>query len=377
MLILQQFSPAKLTEGKEWFVSFYAFCPASNCMKRKKIKVNRIHPLSERRRFAKMLINNINQKLYHGWNPFIDPDAKKSYLKFSDAINHFWKIAEKRLAEDTIREDTYRDYLSYPKNLQRWLNDTGRGDVFVYELDRKLMVQFLDYIYVDRNNSATTRNNYLSFLRTFAGFLVENEYIKTRFTDGISNLKRSKKKRTRLEKEDMERLRNYLHINNPYFLLACEIQYYAFIRPKELSMLRIIDIDFVNATINIPGAVSKNRQSATVTLPTRLIDFMVHLKINLQENDMYLFSDKFMPGKKFRMDKHFRDYWLKLRKELQFPDRYQFYSLKDTGITDMLHHVGDTVMVRDQARHSSISITNIYTQGGLTRANETIKKLDY
>lgn len=39
----------------------------------------------------------------------------------------------------------------------------------------------------------------------------------------------------------------------------------------------------------------------------------------------------------------------------------KFYSLKDTGITRLLHHVNG-ISVRDQARHSDISITNIYAQ---------------
>lgn len=69
----------------------------------------------------------------------------------------------------------------------------------------------------------------------------------------------------------------------------------------------------------------------------------------------------------------FRDYWLlNIRKELKFPDSYKFYSLKDTGITNMLK-THDRITVRDQARHASILETDKYTPHDLMLANDLIK----
>ena len=61
-----------------------------------------------------------------------------------------------------------------------------------------------------------------------------------------------------------------------------------------------------------------------------------------------------------------------MRKELGFSDRYKFYSLKDTGITNMLKSNMDILTVRDQARHSSILITDIYTPKDIKEANKLI-----
>lgn len=69
----------------------------------------------------------------------------------------------------------------------------------------------------------------------------------------------------------------------------------------------------------------------------------------------------------------FRDYWLHyVRKELGFSDRYKFYSLKDTGITNMLRCGTDILSVRDQARHSSVLITDIYTPKNIKEANKLL-----
>ena len=48
--------------------------------------------------------------------------------------------------------------------------------------------EFLDYIYIDRENTAQTRDNYLTFLRVFSSYLVQNSYLKERLTEGISVL---------------------------------------------------------------------------------------------------------------------------------------------------------------------------------------------
>ena len=75
----------------------------------------------------------------------------------------------------------------------------------------------------------------------------------------------------------------------------------------------------------------------------------------------------------FRSEKAFRDYWTRvLRKELKFSDRYKFYSLKDTGITNMLRANTDVLSVRDQARHSSILITDMYTPKDIQSANKLL-----
>lgn len=51
-----------------------------------------------------------------------------------------------------------------------------------------------------------------------------------------------------------------------------------------------------------------------------------------------------------------------MRKELGFGSEYQFYSLKDTGITDLLNSGVPSLSVRDQARHSELATTEKYIE---------------
>lgn len=80
---------------------------------------------------------------------------------------------------------------------------------------------------------------------------------------------------------------------------------------------------------------------------------MLEMKIFDNPPHFFLFSNNIMPGVKQVSRRMLSKHWDKMRKELRIPDEYQFYSLKDTGITDMLNKKVSNLAVRDQARHSS------------------------
>lgn len=373
---LKQYRPAQLCTGIVWYIAYYAYDPESKKLERKRIKVNQIDKIPDRRRYAYDLIKRLNSKLESGWNPFVDPESNKSYSYLNAVVDHFLKIAEKKLKEKIIREETLKDYTSYLRNLQGWVKEKFNADIYIYKLDRKMVSDFLEYIFVERDRTARTRNNYLNYLRVFAGFCLEKSYVKTKFTDGIDVMKSGGKVRKVIETNDLEKLKKYLLANNPHYLLACLVLYNCLIRPRELTYLQIKHISKEKHTVILDKSFTKNKKDASVTLPDQLLDYMNQLGIFDNDPECFLFSTDFKPGKLKIDSKRFRDYWLKLRKELKFPAHYQFYSLKDTGITDMLGEIKDTVIVRDQARHSSISITDLYTPHDLKKSNAEMKGFD-
>ena len=64
--------------------------------------------------------------------------------------------------------------------------------------------------------------------------------------------------------------------------------------------------------------------------------------------------------------------WDRLRKKLDFKKEYQFYSLKDTGITDLFLAGLPSLKIRNQARHSTVQITELYTPRNMG-CDETIR----
>jgi integrase len=85
--------------------------------------------------------------------------------------------------------------------------------------------------------------------------------------------KRSKKKqRTIISEADIRRLHDFLEQKNKHYLLACYLIYYCFIRPKELSKIKLENLSVAKQTIYIPDENSKNRKDGTVTLPKKVVD---------------------------------------------------------------------------------------------------------
>lgn len=365
----------KLYTGKEWYVGFYAFDPVQGKMRRKRIKINFIEKVTDRRKYAQGLMRRLIVKLDNGWNPWIEAESSKAYHTINEAIDHYKRYVDKLYADNILRRDTHISYISYANNIDVWNKSLQVAYTYIYQFDRAFVQKFLEHIYIERDNSAQTRDNYLRWMRMFSSFLVEHGYLKTRPTDAFRMLgKRAiKKKRTVIAENDMIRLRDYLLKTNKHYLLACYVLHYCFIRPKEMSKIQLKHISIKNQTIFIPDTNSKNKKDAVVTLSAKVLHLMIELNVFSSDQECYLFSTDFKPGLKKRADKMFRDYWLlNIRKELKFPDSYKFYSLKDTGITNMLK-THDRITVRDQARHASILETDKYTPHDLMLANDLIK----
>ena len=66
------------------------------------------------------------------------------------------------------------------------------------------------------------------------------------------------------------------------------------------------------------------------------------------------------PGMRPYTTKNLFAVWQRMREELSMPDSYHFYSLKDTGITEMLESGMPSKFVKDLAGHHSLTMTERY-----------------
>ncbi len=367
------FTYPKLHTGECWYVSFYAFDPAKGEMRRKRIKINSAaQTATERRRYANMLCRKLTTKLETGWNPWVNPDAERSYRLFTDALNHYRNYITKLLNDGVHRQSTHHDYTCFARIMEEWNSSQSISIRYIYQFDRSFCIKFLDYVYIDRGNSPRTRNNYLAFLRSFSVFLAQHLYIKEKPTDGLISLGKAllKKERQVITPADMQRLHNWLSEHNKNFLLVCYFLHYMLIRPKEIAKLRLCDINVAKQTIYIADTISKNKKSAFVTIPAKIIHLMIDLGYFNAPATHYIFSKGFKPGDEWCNEKVYRDFWTRrIRPALNFPKEYKFYSLKDTGITAMLRAGCDALSVKEQARHSSLLMTDIYTPQDIRDAN--------
>ena len=365
------YRPAHLVKGKgNWYVSYSATNPETGKLIVKRMKLNYIKSARQRKEYADELIKQINAKLVHGFNPFYHENADRLVL-LSDAVLDFLKARKRDVDTKVIVAESFDVYKQHLKRFQAFVKD----DCFVFKIRELDINNFLDDIYIERGLTAMTRNAYLATLRMFFGHCQKRGYIVENPARDVQNLRKGEKFRAAIPENVLQRIFNYLtEKGEKHYLLACYLLYSCFIRPSEICSLKLANISFKNQTIYIDAAYSKNRKSQVVTMPHNVAAMMIDLQVYTAPSSYYLIGHDFAPSERPCSDRILRAKWLQVRKALQLPDSYQFYSLKDSGITKMISML-NVSEVRDQARHSNIAITDVYTDRSKVNGNEHIKTL--
>lgn len=354
-----EFTLPKLHKGKKWYVDFFAYDPAIDGMRRKKYMLDRYRTHKLREEMAFILMHNLFEKLKAGWNPWTKAKKTRQYTKFDVAISRYEDYVDKAEVKNILKTKTAVDYRSRLNQLKIFLSESGTRLTYIYQFDRIFVTDFLDYLILDKDVSAKTRNNYRTWLSTFAAWLKDRQYLDTNPVEEIPMIKESEKFREQLSSEDLRRVKAYAKKYNPPFYLACLMEYYTFIRPDELRHIRIGDISITEQSVYVRPDVSKNRKGQTVALNDTVLKEMIEQHVFDHVSNEYLFGKNLTPGEEQVYVNRFRLEWKKMRDALGFPQSYQFYSLKDSGIRDLANAEG-IVVARDQARHSDISVTNKY-----------------
>jgi integrase len=367
--------PARLTEGKEWFVSYYALYPPTGQLRRKKIKLNRIRAIRQRRLVARKLIMDINEKLCNGWNPFVEEEAPKSYHKLLEVLATYMSVQEKELEENSLRS-----YRSYVKFLREYVTQKLKmPDMYMYQFDKRVASDFMLMIKQNTNLSNRTYNNYLHYYKTLFNWLKQYSYLTTNPFETIPKIAKKKLQKIRqpVSLEIRRALCHYLSEHNKNYLAMCMMCYYCFLRPNEISYLEVGDIDLKKQILRVRKEIAKNDKDSIRILPDEMMPFLTHLQLN-GDKGHYLFSfdqqHQFVPGTSHANSREIARYWSQLRSLIHIPQNVQFYSLKDTGITNMLADGVAANFVQGQADHSSLEITSIYAATVTPASQEQIRK---
>ena len=353
------FTMPRLHKGKKWYVDFYAYDPASGKMRRKKYMLDHYDTSRGRQAMASMMVAELFHKLRAGWNPFVKTELTRGFTEFDVVIERYQAFVNAAMEKGTLKRKTATDYLSRLRQLLIYISESGVDIKIINQFDTGFISDYLDYLIYDKDVTATTRNNHRTWLSAFSSWLIERKYIESNPVAPIHMMKEAEKFRDALSAKALSRLHDYLPSVNPPFYLACMMEYYTFIRPDELRYIKVGDIDISKLTVFVSSEISKNRKGQTVALNDAVLRIMIKQRVFDHPSQEYLFGHDLIPGPEQININAFRLEWVKVRKALHFPDSYQFYSLKDSGIRDLANAEG-IVVARDQARHSDVAVTNRY-----------------
>lgn len=356
------FIPPKRHDGKNSYIWFSQVDPMTGKLKRKKYMLDRYKPGRERDIAADRIMSNIYNKVLHGWNVWSPQYTNRSDTSVMDVISRYRAYINNIYKKGVLKQKTLYDYSSRLRIFEEYIKESVTPIRICSQLDQSFWTDFYDYLLIDRDLSAKTRNNYRTWSSTFCSWLVDKRYLLDNPVTNISQLPEHNKFRQPLEPEDLKKLGDYLRENNRPFLLAVMMEYYTAIRPTELSFIQLKDISIAEGSVFVSSQISKNRRDGKIKLPNNAIKLMIELDVFSKNSNFYLFGKGFLPSEKRQDPRAFTAAFNNLRDILGFPKSYMFYSLKDSGLRDIANSVGIEV-AQKQARHSSVETTNLYLKG--------------
>ena len=358
---------------KEPFVALKALDPVSGKLKTKKYMLTRFGNRKAVKMMAAQMIANLTVMLQQGWNPFIDNMNSRSLADVKEVLRMYEEYVRAMGIKGAMKQKTVQDYLSRLTILREYIASMRVPVNVISQLDKVFVSDFLDYIVLDRDLSARTRNNYKIWLSSLFEWLKQKQSVSENYAQGIPAVKEDAKQRTALTESELKRLSAYLADTDKHYLLAVMMEYYTFVRPSELVQIKLSNISIEKQSLFVPGAISKNRRDGLVGINAHILRLMNELHIFDCPGDFYLFGKDFTPSARRADSRIFREKFVAVRQALGLDATKQFYSLKDSGIRDLANAEG-IVVARDQARHTDIATTNRYLVGDGLSVHEETKK---
>lgn len=329
--------------AKEWFVYYYI--PVNNGTSHKRIKVsdgiNRLKTVEERIKYAENLILKIKDGSYSK-----KYNSKSNGSVLSKALN---------LKRNSRNKKTISAYENHLDIYLKFLKSIGKHELNVKKIDAE---EFKIYL-INIGLSGKTIKNYLSSIKALYNKHIDvNEIYNFRNPfQNLENITVASKSKMWFNDFQIEKVKNYLIRSKQYDLwLACQLQYYCFIRPNELRQLKASHFNLNAGYIEITSDISKNNKTQKVSIPNSFyqnLEFIDKMKPN-----QYIFPSKRMGkciGRNTFTKKH-----NKALKTVGINGNYSLYSWKHTGV---VKSVKNGIYIKDlqlQLRHSSLDMVNEY-----------------
>ena len=351
-----QFKKARLFDAggdlsQRWYVFYFYRSPdTGNFVRFRQWISSKILTGSGRRDEAHRVINSLNKKLAQGYNPYANKEKKYSTLIL--AMDFFLSIKE-----NICRKRTYHTYSSIVNKFKEFLEEKKMERMMLADFNYYHAQDFMDWTMSKGANKNRTHNNRLTAMRTIFNVLIKREWVLFNPFDKIEMLEEEDPLIQSFSIDDLILMQEDLPAYD-YNLYACAcLIFYCFIRPQELSRLRICDFHLKKRMIIIPGSASKNKKQEVVSIPDPLVPILVNLDFGFPQ-DYFVFSKKLQRGPVEYAPTRMAEAWKRFADQVGIDKN--IYSLKHTGVGMAIE---SGINVRDlqlQLRHYSLEMTQIY-----------------
>jgi len=242
------------------------------------------------------------------------------------------------------------------------------------KITKKNITSFLEKLKND-NLKPQTIAHYLTSIKNYHKFLIQNEYLKDNVAKSIERPKLSKKIPNVLSIEDIIKLLDIKTITPFDYRNKCmlELLYGTGLRISELLNLTINDIDTINCTLRSIGKGDKERivpiNDYIIESLKKYLEVRVLLLKKKTTKELFLNNS----GNKISRIGFFKNL-KKLLLEKGLDPNISPHTLRHSFATHLLEYGADLRVIQEMLGHSDISTTRIYTHVTNKKIKEDYQK---
>lgn len=264
-------------------------------------------------------------------------------------------------------ELNYSNYTikNYELDIYDYINFCNENKIDIYDIKYDEVKKYLINIHNKKYKSSSVSRK-ISSLRTFYGYLYDNNLINNNIFKFISSPKKEKKLPKYITNDDINIIFDIPDISTVVGIrnrLIIELLYGTGIRVSELCNIKLNDIDFKNKSIRILGKGKKERNVFYGTKCNDILNLYLNNSRNiLLKNKLsdYLIVGTNSNGKMFST----RSVELIINdiiKKASLNKKITPHVFRHTFATHLLNEGCDILVVKELLGHSSIDTTGIYT----------------
>jgi integrase len=356
--------------NKQWYVYYSYRNHKTNKMERFKEYegLNEFKTVIQRSNHAKYLILKINTRIKSGWNPFEDEkrvlyndtleynnvaikygNLKKTIYNWNYYLSE-WLEKKKQI----VRHSTYQTYQSKFRVFCAWLKNNKLDDIDMRCFTKENASAFFKYLAEGRHLSNKMKNQYLILFNDVSRCFIDQEKLIFNSFEKLEKYKRETKVPVPFNDEILIRLKDYLVKNDSQLWIISQFIFYCFLRPAELKLLQIKHIDFINKTVTVPADVSKNHKALPVIIPDHFFNQLIRMNYHNENPEYFVFTINTTPGERPCGENYMSERFRQIRKKLNIPQEFKFYSFKHTGGLKLWKSGADLIEMKNQFRHHSL-----------------------